>query len=74
MVIDEPAIDQRLLDALAVELRLLQHVLDLRGLKHSLLDENISDLLRVHVFIRGAQAGSLHVSAACRDASCKARR
>src|SRR4051812_9817696 len=47
-VIDEPAVDERLLDGFAVELRFLQDVVRLRWLQHLLLNENVSYLLRVH--------------------------
>ena len=47
-VIDEPAVDKRLLDGFAVELRFLQHVVRLRWLEHVLLDENVRYLLGVH--------------------------
>jgi hypothetical protein len=47
-MIDEPAIDQRLLDVFAVQLRLLQNVFDLRRLEHPLLHENFGNLSRVH--------------------------
>ena len=49
VLIHEPAVDKRLLDVLAVQLRLLQDVVSLRRLKKPLLDEEIDDLLRVHV-------------------------
>jgi hypothetical protein len=51
--IDETAIDQSLLDVFSVELRLLQNVFHLRGLKHPLLDENFGNLSRVHATAMG---------------------
>src|SRR5687768_4962354 len=47
-LVHEAAVDQRLLDRLAVKLRLLQNVLGLRRMQHPLFDEKIGDLLRVH--------------------------
>ena len=48
VLIDEAVVDQRLRDALAVEVRLLQDVIDLRRLQHLLFDEKIGDLIVVH--------------------------
>ena len=46
--IDEAAVDHRLRDGFAVQLRLVQNVLGLRRLEHLLLDENLGDLFVVH--------------------------
>jgi len=54
VLIDESAVDKRLFDVLAVQLRFLQDVVGLRRLEKPLLDEKIEDLLRVHRFVLGS--------------------
>jgi hypothetical protein len=55
--IDEPAIDQGLFDAFAVQARLLQDLVDLRSLEDALVDEEIRDLLAVHRLVLGGSPG-----------------
>ena len=47
-LIDKAAVNQRLFDTLAVYVCLLQEIVDLRRLEHTLLNEKIGDLLAVH--------------------------
>jgi hypothetical protein len=47
-LIDIAAVDHGLRNGFSVELDFVQHVLGLRGLKHTLLDEKLRDLFVVH--------------------------
>lgn len=52
--VDKPVVDHRLCESLSVEICLLEHVFHLRRLQNALLENEISDLIIVHLG-RGAE-------------------
>src|SRR5690348_14883280 len=54
-LVNEPAVNQRLLDCLAIHACLLQNVISLRRLEDLLFKKNINDLLAIHVLFNDWQ-------------------